>query len=258
MLSGDGFNPNGNVGKHLWFSLYVDVNGWFPKAKFPEVMAGSPFIHRTINHGGVLSAKQQAALGVDRTGSLDLLWQHDNPIHRAERVATEGGLFWGSTLKKKLKTAFLDGRTMLCEGFGESLSHPGAYIDLDPDRNDQHGLPVARITHWHHPRDQVVADALGQTGTQVLQELGAEDVRVRVRLGETMVLQGGTCRFGDDGKNSVTSPEGTVHGLRNLYVTDGSVIPSSGTAPGTQTIIANALRISDRILKARGALPVVP
>lgn len=258
LLSGEGFNPNGNVGKNLWFSLYVDVNGWFPKAKFPEVMTGSPFIHRTINYGGVLDATQKAALGLDRTGTLDLLWQHDNPIHRAERVATENGLFWGTTLKKKMKAAFLDGRTMLCEGFGESLSHPGAYIDLDPDTKDQHGLPVARITHWHHPRDQQVAEALGKTGTQVLQEMGAEDVRVRVRLGETVILQGGTCRFGSDPKNSVTTPDGNVHGLKNVYVTDGGSIPSSGTSPGTETIIANALRISDGILKARGALPIVP
>ena len=56
----------------------------------------------------------------------------------------------------------------------------------------------------------------------------------------------------------VTTPDGNVHGLKNVYVTDGGSIPSSGTSPGTETIIANALRISDGILKARGALPVVP
>ena len=27
LLSGEGFNPGSNVGKNLWFSLYVDVNG---------------------------------------------------------------------------------------------------------------------------------------------------------------------------------------------------------------------------------------
>ena len=133
LLSGDGFNPGGNVGKNLWFSLYVDVNGWFPKSNRPEVMTGSPFIHRSLMVGGALKADEQKALGVDRAGMLDLLWQHDNPIHRAERLAIEGGgTLWGRALKERIKSQFQDGRSMLCEGFGESIPHPGAFIDLDP------------------------------------------------------------------------------------------------------------------------------
>ena len=245
LLSGEG----GQVGKNLWFSLYVDVNGWFPKAKFPEVMAGSPFIHRTVNYGGMLSAARQKELGIDRTGTMDLLWQHDNPIHRAERVATEEGLVWGRPLKEKMLEVFKGGRSILCEGFGESLPHAGAYIDLDPDAKDQHGLPVARITHWHHPRDKTVADELTKTGMSVLKEMGAEDVHVRVGIGETVILQGGTCRFGHEAKDSVINPEGRLHTLKNVYVTDGGALPSSLTVPGTLTIVANALRTVDGILK---------
>lgn len=266
LLSGEGFNPGGNVGKNLWFSIYVDVNGWFPKDKFPEAMIGSPFIHRTINFGGTLTDAEKKEFGIDRAGALDLLWGHDNPIHRAERVATETGLFWGSTLKKKMKEVFTGGRTMLCEGFGEMTPHPGSYIDLDPDTKDQHGLPVARITQWHHPRDKQVADALGKIGSKVLAEMGADDVRIRVKMGETVILQGGTCRFSTSDKDGVTTPEGNLHTMKNVYVTDGGTLPSSLTSPSTETILANALRISDVILKSTGAtakrqekgLPVVP
>ena len=94
LLSGEGFNPGGNVGKNLWFSLYVDVNGWFKKDKFPEVMTGCPFIHRTLNYGGRLAdAQKRRATASIAPATLDLLWQHDNPIHSAERVATETGSF---------------------------------------------------------------------------------------------------------------------------------------------------------------------
>lgn len=268
LLSGEGFNPGGQVGKNLWFSLYVDVNGFFSRAKFPDVMAGSPFVHRSVNCGGKLSDGERQDFGVDRSGTLDLLWQHDNPIARAERVALEEGLVWGSALKKKMKAAFTEGRTMLCEGFGESLPHPGAYIDLDPAVKDQHGLPAARITHWHHPRDLKVAEHLKMTGSAVLREMGADDVHVRVPLGETTILQGGTCRFGTDAATSVTTPDGNLHTMKNVYVTDGGAIPSSLTVPVTLTIVANALRISDRILRAAGVrggdavkkpgLPVAP
>lgn len=258
LLSGEGFNPGGQVGKNLWFSLYVDVNGFFSKKRFPEVMAGSPFVHRTINHGGTLSAQEREAYGLDRSGSMDLLWQHDNPISRAERVALDGGqIVWGSTLKQKMKAAFTEGRIMLCEGFGESLPHPGSYIDLDPATKDAHGLPVARITQWHHPRDLKVAEHMQETGVAMLQEMGADDVRVRIKLGETTILQGGTCRFGHDAKDSVTTPEGNLHTMKNVYVTDGGSIPSSLTVPVTMTIVANSLRISEHILKAAGARPNV-
>jgi choline dehydrogenase-like flavoprotein len=264
LLSGEGFNPGGQVGKNLWFSLYIDVNGIFTKKKFPDVMSGSPFIHRSLNYGGNLTPAEQAEYGIDRSGTLDLLWQHDNPISRAERVAHMDGLVWGSALKKKIKTAFTEGRMMLCESFGEMTPHPGSYVDLDPDTRDQHGLPVARITQWHHPRDVKVSDHLAKTGVAVLEAMGAENARVRLKLGTTTILQGGTCRFGAEAKDSVTTPEGNLHTMKNVYVTDGGSIPSSLTVPTTLTIVANSLRISDHILKAAGvaikkpALPVVP
>lgn len=254
LLSGDGFNPGGNVGKNLWFSLYVDVNGWFPKSNRPEVMTGSPFIHRSLMVGGALKADEQKALGVDRAGMLDLLWQHDNPIHRAERLAIEGGgTLWGRALKERIKSQFQDGRSMLCEGFGESIPHPGAFIDLDPDTKDQHGLPVARLTYGHHPRDRKVAEHLAKTGLAVLKGMGAQNAFVRVGIGETLILQGGTTRFSNDAKDGVTAPDGRLHGMKNLYVTDGGVLPSSMTAPGTLTIVANAIRVAEGILKSAGA-----
>jgi choline dehydrogenase-like flavoprotein len=57
----------------------------------------------------------------------------------------------------------------------------------------------------------------------------------------------GTCRFGADPRTSVLDAANRAHGIRNLYVVDGSFFPSSaGTNPGL-TIAANALRVADRI-----------
>jgi choline dehydrogenase-like flavoprotein len=38
-----------------------------------------------------------------------------------------------------------------------------------------------------------------------------------------------------------------VHGIENLYVCDGSVMPTSGAAHPTLTIVALALRLSDHL-----------
>jgi choline dehydrogenase-like flavoprotein len=57
----------------------------------------------------------------------------------------------------------------------------------------------------------------------------------------------GTCRFGHDPTSSVLDPSCRSHEVKNLYVVDGSFMPScGGTNPGL-TIAANALRVGDAI-----------
>ena len=59
--------------------------------------------------------------------------------------------------------------------------------------------------------------------------------------------QAGTLRFGDDPATSVLDRDCRAHGIDNLYVTDASFFPSIGAVNPTLTIIANALRVSERI-----------
>lgn len=60
----------------------------------------------------------------------------------------------------------------------------------------------------------------------------------------------GTARFGRDPKSSVLDADCRVHGLRNLYVVDASFMPTStGVNPGL-IILANSLRVADRIVVA--------
>jgi choline dehydrogenase-like flavoprotein len=59
--------------------------------------------------------------------------------------------------------------------------------------------------------------------------------------------QAGTLRFGTDPASSVLDPDCKAHELDNLYVTDGSFFPSIGAVNPTLTIIANALRVADKI-----------
>ncbi|MBU6476498.1 MAG: hypothetical protein KGQ32_01055, partial [Xanthomonadaceae bacterium] len=59
--------------------------------------------------------------------------------------------------------------------------------------------------------------------------------------------QAGTARFGADPKTSVLDLDCKAHELENLYVVDASFFPSIGAVNPTLTIIANALRVADRI-----------
>ncbi len=65
--------------------------------------------------------------------------------------------------------------------------------------------------------------------------------------------QAGTLRFGADPDRSVLDLDCKAHELDNLYVTDASFFPSIGAVNPTLTIIANALRVADRIKERLGA-----
>ncbi|MEQ8690686.1 MAG: GMC family oxidoreductase, partial [Pseudomonadales bacterium] len=57
----------------------------------------------------------------------------------------------------------------------------------------------------------------------------------------------GTCRAGDDPETSVLDADCKVHGTDNLYVVDGSFMPTSGGTNPSLTIAANAIRVAERI-----------
>ena len=59
--------------------------------------------------------------------------------------------------------------------------------------------------------------------------------------------QAGTARFGADPATSVLDLDCKAHELDNLYVADASFFPSIGAVNPTLTIVANALRVADKI-----------
>src|SRR6185369_5999523 len=64
--------------------------------------------------------------------------------------------------------------------------------------------------------------------------------------------QNGTIRFGNDPKTSVLDANCKAHDVDNLYVVDGSFFPSSAAVNPALTIMANALRVGDHLMKRLG------
>jgi len=64
--------------------------------------------------------------------------------------------------------------------------------------------------------------------------------------------QVGTVRFGNDPSTSALDVNCRVHDEDNLYVVDGSFFCSSGAVNPVLTIMANALRVGEHLLKRLG------
>lgn len=140
-------------------------------------------------------------------------------------------------------------RVLYFEAFHDFLPNPETFVTLDEAVTDRWGLPVARIHLDVPPHHRRAGRFLADRALDVYEDLGAiEGVTTDVG-GTSSYLVHGTCRAGRDPRTSVLDPFCRVHALRNLYVADGSFMPTSGGASTTLTIAANALRTADRILQ---------
>jgi choline dehydrogenase-like flavoprotein len=101
----------------------------------------------------------------------------------------------------------------------------------------------------HHRLKKKLERMLGKAGAHPVLLERSLYLGKQIPVGGT-AHQAGTCRFGTDPATSVLDLDCKAHELDNLYVTDASFFPSIGAVNPTLTIIANALRVADRI-KAR-------
>ena len=131
----------------------------------------------------------------------------------------------------------------------EDLPHPQNRIHYDGGRVM---LEVTEgDTEAHHRLKRKLEQSLNGAGAHsVLMErslyLGKD-----VPIGGT-AHQAGTARFGADPATSVLDLDCKAHELDNLYVADASFFPSIGAVNPTLTIVANALRVADRIKQRLG------
>jgi choline dehydrogenase-like flavoprotein len=123
----------------------------------------------------------------------------------------------------------------------EDIPQPSNRVYPDPATTDRFGQPSIRVFHRYLPRDYRSLEALARVARRILRKAGAIPVHTHFISTFSHVL--GTCRFGTDREASVLDPECRVWGFDNLYVVDGSFMPSGGSVNPSLTIGANALRV---------------
>lgn len=133
-------------------------------------------------------------------------------------------------------------------------------VYLDLSRKDRFGRPVARIHHRYTSRDLKARRILGDRAAEVLCEAGSA-FTFRVPVG-TFSHAVGTVRMGEDPDRFPVSPDGRFRGVENLWISDGSVFPTSGAVNPSLTISANALRVAAAAVRGEtvggGRTHVVP
>jgi len=99
----------------------------------------------------------------------------------------------------------------------------------------------------NHPHDLKVGSFLAKKSEHILRKIGAKNIHSSISGSPPPNLQAGGCRFGNDPTTSVLNADCKAHEVENLYVTDGSFMPTGGSVPYTWTIYANSFRVADII-----------
>lgn len=127
---------------------------------------------------------------------------------------------------------------------------------------DRYGMRGTMISYRPHPMDLSAAQYIEAQSKEILRLAGGiveDDAPERLKpfLGKETTARrlfhgSGGCRFGEDPARSVLNPDCRVHGIDNLWVADGSFMPTGSGVNPTLTIQANALRVGHTIVNAVG------
>jgi choline dehydrogenase-like flavoprotein len=165
------------------------------------------------------------------------------PITWAEHVAAQG--HWGQSLRAYMS----DYVHWSCLGaLCEFLPQPENRITLDEEK-DARGLPVAHFAYSQCENDNQLMQAAQGVMEQILQAAGADEVITIKRYAHLV----GGARMSADERHGVVDGACRSFAVPNLYITDGSVLPTQGSANPALTIMAVAARAADHMATgARG------
>jgi len=244
-------NNSQQVGKNLVFSAGGSGTGAFYYDDFAEKDASSlktigPFVNRSLQDWYEIKNEDDTR---EKGGTIDFLFEHSNAVSRAKRAMYEGDLVWGDKLKERLLHHFTKRRIFSFEIFCDWSPTDDCFVTLDESLKDKWGMPVAKVRIGSHQHDLNVGHKLAVKAEVLLKEMGAREISSSISSAPPQNLQAGGCRFGDDPSQSVLNKDCRAHEVSNLYVSDGSFMPTGGSVPFTWTIYANSFRVADAIIK---------
>lgn len=227
------------VGRNLQGHTYSGAFGYFEQDVYDDVGPGAGVAICDFNHGnpglkgGGMLANEFIRLPIQFLSMLP-----------------PGTPRWGAAHKAAMRKYYR--RTISVMGPTQEMPMWDARVRLDAKVKDRWGIPVLRISGRQHAHTLEIAAAMAAKAEMWLQEAGA--VQTWRRLPGRGVSggqhQAGTCRMGNDPHTSVVDRFCRVHDAGNVFVVDGSVHVTNGGFNPVLTIMANAFRVSDYLVRA--------
>ena len=132
-------------------------------------------------------------------------------------------------------------------GFGEMLPYHDNRVTLSEDHKDQWGLPQLDFDVAFKENELRMREAIKEEAAAMLMAAGFRQVEVyENETGPGLgIHEMGGARMGRDPKTSVTNQNNQVHGVPNLYVTDGAFMTSASCVNPSLTYMAFTARAAN-------------
>jgi choline dehydrogenase-like flavoprotein len=131
---------------------------------------------------------------------------------------------------------------------GEDMPQSSNRITLSDSVKDQWGIPVANVNYDDHANDVSMRTYAYDKAEALYQAAGAIGAHRTPPYPSTHNL--GSLRMSELPKDGVLNRWGCAHDVKNLFVSDGSVMTTGGAANPTLTIVALAIRQAEYISKS--------
>jgi choline dehydrogenase-like flavoprotein len=167
------------------------------------------------------------------------------PIAFGKQMMTAKGAWgWG------MRSIMMDYNHWAALGFlGEILPHAENRVQI-ADEKDPHGIPVAKVTFNLYDNDKKLIEYGKNKTVEVMSAAGAQEVVQEARYAHLV----GAARMGNDPETSVVDRFGRTHDIANLFVCDGSTMPTQGSANPGLTVMALAARTADYLVAQGDAI----
>ena len=136
-------------------------------------------------------------------------------------------------------------------GFGEILPYEENRMTLDYEKLDQWGLPTVTFDAALMENEIKMRKDMQSQAAEMLESAGFKNINeydngYGFGLG---IHEMGTARMGRDPKTSVLNENNQIHGVPNLYVTDGSAMTSAGNVNPSLTYMAMTARAANHAVE---------
>ncbi len=159
------------------------------------------------------------------------------PIGWAEHVLAEG--HWGRAMREYMR----DYNHWATIGvLNELLPQPDNRITI-ADETDPYGIPIARMDYSLCDNDRANIEYSTGVIADILHAAGAQDTLTIHRYAHLV----GGARMGASPETSVIDSNHRAWAVPNLFICDGSVCPTQGSANPALTIMTLASRLAERI-----------
>lgn len=140
---------------------------------------------------------------------------------------------------------------MFLVGFGECLPYHANKVTLDTTKTDKWGQPLMAIDCEFKENEMKMREHMRQDAAEMLEAAGLKHVTTYDHMAGpgVGVHEMGTARMGKDPKTSVLNANNQLHGVPNVYVTDGACMTSSSCQNPSVTYMALTARAVDHAVK---------